>query len=125
MLNQCYIFLGAENIDFASATAASIINQWVEAKTNNKIRNLIGPMDLHSDTKLVLVNTLYFKGEWENDFKSFQTRQDNFYRSKEYVKKIDMMQQTESFKYYENEKLNTKFIELPYKGKLNIQSFVK
>lgn len=88
----------------------------MEDKTNNKIQNLLKPDDLSGDTKLVLVNALYFSGKWVNSFEKYATSKDKFYRTKEDITEVDMMQQTESFKYYENKKLNVKFLELPYLG---------
>lgn len=110
--------IGLESIDFAqNEKAANTINQWVESKTNNRIQNLIKKEYLSSDTKLVLVNALYFSGKWQNEFEKYATRKDKFYKTKDDVSEVDMMQQTDFFEYYENTKLNTKFIKLPYVGK--------
>lgn len=65
----------------------------------------------------MLVNALYFSGKWVNPFEEYATRKDKFYKSKDDVSEVDMMHQTDYFRYYENKKLNTKFIELPYQGK--------
>jgi serpin B len=44
------------------------INTWVEDKTNNKIKNLLPEGSLNADTRMVLVNAIYFKADWLNQF---------------------------------------------------------
>lgn len=61
-----------------SATSREIINDWVESQTNNKIKNLIQPQDVHPDTGIILVNGAYFKGEWLNQFQSSKMDSDFF-----------------------------------------------
>lgn len=45
------------------------INGWVEKQTQKRIRDLIPQRGLSADTRLVLVNALYFKAAWQSDFK--------------------------------------------------------
>ncbi|MGB1276386.1 MAG: serpin family protein, partial [Nannocystaceae bacterium] len=49
------------------------INQWVENQTRERIKDLIPPPGINSDTRLVLANALYFKGAWANPFIPEQT----------------------------------------------------
>jgi serpin B len=44
------------------------INGWVEKQTQKRIRDLIPEGGLSADTRLVLVNALYFKAAWSDDF---------------------------------------------------------
>jgi serpin B len=44
------------------------INHWVEKQTQKRIRDLIPEGGLSADTRLVLVNALYFKAAWLDDF---------------------------------------------------------
>ena len=37
------------------------INAWVEEQTNQLIRNLLAPIDVTPDTRLIIVNCIYFK----------------------------------------------------------------
>jgi serine protease inhibitor len=55
------------------------INRWVEEKTKQKIRELIPSGGLGVDTRLVLVNAVYFKGMWELQFSKVATRDEPFY----------------------------------------------
>lgn len=52
--------------DHAAATRE--INGWVERQTQKRIRDLIPKDGLNADTRLILVNALYFKAAWADDF---------------------------------------------------------
>jgi serpin B len=73
--------------------AASKINQWVEDKTKNKIKNLIHPRDVNPDTRLVLVNAIYFKGDWASPFEQRFTKSAPFYMADGTSKRVPMMRQ--------------------------------
>jgi len=57
-------------VDFINQAAAATeqINAWVVDNTNGKINNLLHPGDVDANTRLVLVNAIYFKGAWTNIF---------------------------------------------------------
>jgi len=61
-----------------AAGARKKINGWVEDKTNNKIKDLLQPDDIQKNTRLVLVNAIYFKASWLNPFSERQTRLETF-----------------------------------------------
>src|SRR5690606_13921297 len=44
------------------------INNWVSDKTQEKIQNLIPEGSLNPDTRMVLVNAIYFKADWLDQF---------------------------------------------------------
>ncbi len=50
------------------------INNWVSGQTNNKIKDLIPGGALDDSTKMVLVNALYFKADWQDPFDPTDTR---------------------------------------------------
>jgi serpin B len=69
-------------VDFADAArAAKAINSWVEEHTRNKIKDLVSPDMLGEDTRLVLTNAIYFKGDWAAKFKKGDTREGPFHVS--------------------------------------------
>ncbi len=102
-------------VDFRRAIeAAEAINQWVEKETEEKIKNLISPDALDDLTRLVLVNAIYFKGDWEKPFEERLTRSEQFFVTEEKTVEVDMMQQKDHFPYAQNETLQ--ILELPYAG---------
>jgi serpin B len=105
---------GFNQVDFINATeeARQTINRWVEKKTNDKIKDLIGPNVLNSLTRLVLTDAIYFKGKWASQFKKEQTKNEPFTLLD--GKKIDVptMKQTKEYGYMEANDLQG--LELPY-----------
>jgi len=49
------------------------INAWVEDKTAKRINKLLHPGDVGPDTRLILVNAIYFKGNWAEKFDTAAT----------------------------------------------------
>jgi len=64
-----------ETLDFVKnpGDATKIINDWVEAQTEKRIRGLIPDGALNRETLLVLVNAIYLKAAWEKEFKQSAT----------------------------------------------------
>ena len=60
--------------DFASEGAEVVrtINAWVEEQTNKLIKNLLSPSDVNSDTRLIIINCIYFKVSFQRFFCSYK-----------------------------------------------------
>uniref|UniRef100_A0A671K6S8 Serpin B6 n=1 Tax=Sinocyclocheilus anshuiensis TaxID=1608454 RepID=A0A671K6S8_9TELE len=101
-----------EEVDFKknSEAARVNINKWVEKKTQEKIKDLLPPRGVDETTKLVLVNAIYFKGNWEKKFSKDATRDGQFKMNK-------MMQQKSKFPLAFIPEMNSQVLELPYVGK--------
>jgi serpin B len=67
---------GLKEVNFKEATeqARQTINGWVEEQTKNKIKELLKPGILKSDTRFVLTNAIYFKASWNVPFEKQATR---------------------------------------------------
>lgn len=89
------------------------INRWVEERTNNRVKNLLGELDVTQLTRLVLVNAIYFKAAWQHPFLKDKTRDDVFHAAGKDVQ-IKMMHQSDSFRYAED--ADTQVLELPYEN---------
>ncbi|XP_077286455.1 alaserpin-like [Arctopsyche grandis] len=107
-----------QNINFGeSAKAASTINQWVESKTNNKIKDLIDPSLLGAGTSMVLVNAIYFKGTWQTKFDATLTKQKDFNLNSNQIVKVNMMSHKSDYAYADIPTLDARALEMPYLGK--------
>ncbi|XP_048397902.2 neuroserpin [Stegostoma tigrinum] len=118
-----YFSASVENVDFSqSSSVADHINEWVQNQTNNKIQNLLSPKDFDALTRLVLVNAIYFKGNWKSEFRGENTRTFQFTKDDESEIQIPMMYQQGDFNYGEfsdgsNEAGGVyQVLEMPYVG---------
>jgi serpin B len=102
-----------QSVDYLNDPTGSsgVINKWVEEKTEDRIKNLI-PEDIDRLTKLIIVNTIYFKGTWQTPFKKEYTEDEYFITEKQAKVKTPFMKQTEFFPY--GEAGNMQLLELPY-----------
>lgn len=81
-----------EQLDYVQAAAsAKTINDWVSGKTNEKIKNLVPEDSINSSIKLILVNAIYFKGNWLVKFNSAETVKEDFNCADGTKVKVDMM----------------------------------
>ncbi|HDL64250.1 MAG TPA: serpin family protein, partial [Proteobacteria bacterium] len=102
-----------KDTDFRESEAArKDINDWVAEKTRDKIKDLVPPGILNALTRLVLVNAIYFKSNWQNRFEENGTKKEPFHLSAGDPVDVPMMRQQHRFGYMENSDLQ--MIELPY-----------
>jgi len=106
---------GLTGVNFAKAPedARLAINKWVEEKTQNRIKDLLPVGGITSDMRLVLVNAIYFKGDWQFPFKEARTKQEPFHLDAARQVEAALMHQTGDFKYYEQDQ-QFQLLELPY-----------
>lgn len=92
------------------------INEWVEQKTRDKIKDLLPDGSVNTMTRLLLVNAIYFKGDWLHAFDPKQTSNAPFQTLENGEVEVPMMQlRKRRFVYGENDCFQT--LELPYEGK--------
>lgn len=90
------------------------INGWVETATEKRIVDLIPKGALTKDTRLTLVNAIYFLGDWQAPFDKDDTKDADFSVTKSQKKKVATMNASSHFNF--GEKAGTKILELPYKN---------
>ena len=100
------------SVEFQQAEeAANVINVWVEEKTSGKIQDIVTPGQLKL-ALLVLVNAIYFKGNWASQFEQQNTRNEPFWITPDLQIEVPMMIQSNIFNYMQNEMVE--ILELPY-----------
>jgi serine protease inhibitor len=95
-------------------SARQIINSWIEKRTASRIKDLLQPGVLNSLTRLVLVNAIYFKGEWAIQFDPELTSGAAFFTAPNLQVQVPMMTRKNEFRYAERNGLQ--ILELPYNG---------
>lgn len=115
-LMNTYYDGGLNLMDFVRAPeqARETINAWIEDQTENKIEDMIPPGTIDSDTRMVLVNAIYFNGSWLYPFQEYATQEDSFTLLDGTTTTVPMMAQQESFRYTAGNGFQA--IELPYFG---------
>ncbi|XP_075168018.1 serine protease inhibitor 42Dd-like [Haematobia irritans] len=109
-------FSSGESIDFGESNkAAKTINSWVESQTENAISDLVEPSDFSSDTRLMLLSAIYFKGNWDKPFNPKNTIEDDFYINEEKSMKVQMMTKNAMHEYATLDDLDATAVRLPYR----------
>jgi serpin B len=116
---RTYYKAEAENVDYIKAAeqARQRINSWVENQTCGKIKDLIPAGMLDSDTRLVLTNAIYFKGDWLKQFNASLTKEMDFHPDATTTVKVQMMVRKDDeskFRYADTDGLQV--LEMPYSG---------
>ena len=102
----------AENVSEKKIT--DTVNSWINENTNGLIPSISNDL---SYADLILVNTLYLRTSWVNDFFEPATQEGNFRTLSGETAKKDFMSQQDKFRYYEDK--NGKFVVLPMNGGIN------
>lgn len=97
------------NVDFKNQDTENRINTWVSEATKEKIKE-VPPLD--PTNLMVLLNAIYFKGQWKDKFMSELTEEDDFFLANNQTKKVQMMNSTEEYKYFEG--TDFRMLRLPY-----------
>lgn len=108
---------GMRLTDFSGAPEASrqAINTWVSQQTKDKIKDLFPQGTIDSSTRLALVNAIYFKASWLNDFSVELTKNDAFHLLDGSQVSVPMMSSSHTANFYEKG-ANFQAVGLPYFG---------
>ncbi|YAF96391.1 MAG: serpin family protein [Nodularia sp. CChRGM 3473] len=110
------------NLDFQDAASPNTINNWVQENTQGKINKIVEQIE--PDQVLFLINAIYFKGQWSNEFDKSKTADHPFYSTSGEQRQHPMMSQNGEYRYYENDQFQA--VSLPYgeNGKVSFYIFL-
>ncbi|MEB3181846.1 MAG: serpin family protein [Nostocaceae cyanobacterium] len=98
------------NLDFSDRQAPRVINNWVSQNTKGKIDQIVD--SISPNQVLFLINAIYFKGAWKNEFDKQQTANQPFTLASGKQKNHPMMSQSGNYKYLETPDFQA--VSLPY-----------
>lgn len=91
------------------------INSWVSNQTKNKINNLLVPGSVDTNTRMLLVNAIYFKADWDAPFDANNTSNSAFTLLDGSQTQVKMMNNSElTLPYIKG--AGYQAVELPYTG---------
>lgn len=99
-------------LDFDSPEAARRINDWASRSTNGRITEMVEP-PLDGDLILYLMNAVYFKGRWADEFRPQATRPRTFHAPGGDVQR-PMMSRTGRYGWMQGDGFQA--VRLPYRG---------
>jgi serine protease inhibitor len=97
-------------VDFTKKNTVDAVNKWVSGRTAGKINKMMDSFE--DDTYMTLINTVYFKGKWNNPFTERSTSKQKFTSSDGSTKDVDMMKETMGIDYMKN--TNFQAVRIPY-----------
>lgn len=102
----------ARKTDFTSKEASKVVNEFVNLNTNGLIPSLVGKLEPNS--KLLLANAFYFKGDWVNAFEKNFVKDRTFFNADKSTSSVGMMFKRDKFNFFQDD--DVQVVALPYQG---------
>jgi len=113
---KTYYDSSIDTVNFATDDGRLEINDWVKSKTQNRIEELLIPGSTTSLTKMVITNTIYFKGEWEYPFELENTYDSDFVVNPTKTVTVPMMAYEHKMNLNHTSTDQMQMLQMPYKG---------
>jgi serpin B len=104
-----YYRASVTTLDFARPSAVTTINDWCSKNTNGRIKQIVS--ELKPEEFLVLINAVYFKGSWTEEFDPKLTAPREFHLASGSAQR-QMMNREDRFRYREGDAMQA--VVLPY-----------
>ena len=113
-LSQSRDYFDAEvkGLDFRMPSTVDTVNAWASANTNGKIPRIIDRIE--EQIVMLLMNAIYFKGDWRAAFKTSETSSQSFRSLRGVDVPVSMMHRKGGFR--SGRTSNATVAELPYGG---------
>ena len=113
-----YFEVKAKKVDFNNVEETiNIINNDSKESTDGVIDNIIDKKDIseeNKNAKLVLTNSLFFRGFWSTSFDEVIKKKFNFGKNNEQSAEIQMMRQLGYFRFMYFRQLKSHIVSIPY-----------
>lgn len=106
----------AKTENFADPETVTKINAWCDKKTHGKIKEIISKLTPRE--KMVILNSVYFKGSWDKPFKAEDTKKQDFTLLSGTTKQVPMMHKSFSPGYLHGKGFQA--VCIPYAGKRQV-----
>ena len=97
----------AKELDFSDPDSADKINDWVSDATEEMIEEMVDEGDLAAIQYFILMNAIYFQGEWMEDFDPEETEAKEFTLDDGSTTQVNMMQREseeyDEYRHYDGE----------------------
>merc|ERR1712123_13547 len=114
ILNKSFL-TSTQRLNFSDVEeSAETINDWVAKKTNDLITDLVSPVSLSPDTRMMLLNAVYFRANWQLPFQKDGTAKSAFSVSEDTFVDADMMFLDNELYYGHNMELEAQVVSLQY-----------
>lgn len=108
--NATYYDAAVQELDFDNPATVDVINGWVSDHTEGRIPTIIE--EISPDMVLLLINAIYFKGDWQKPFDPALTQPGTFRLPDGTVREVPMMHQYGDFHYFSDG--GVQGVRLPY-----------
>ena len=88
------------SVDFGKSETKDSMNKWIEDRTNGLLKDTI--KETNTLDVSYLINTLYFKGQWLDEFPKIYTKKEEFTLGNQEKVTVDMMHRLTGRSYYES-----------------------
>jgi serine protease inhibitor len=116
----------AQRIEFTRTEELDKVNQWASDKTQGKIQNVVpNPYPNAEDIVYILMNAIYFNGNWTYEFDPLETVERPFFVDKNTEVNVQMMRQFNAFHYRTpNEAFPHQSVALPYGKNKSLSMYI-
>ncbi|KAM6965282.1 heparin cofactor 2 [Aplochiton taeniatus] len=116
--SKAYYFAEPQSVDFSDPAFLDKANQRILKLTKGLIKEPLKSVD--PNMMLMLLNTLYFKGAWEQKFPKEMTHYRNFRVNEKTNVRVPMMQNKGNYMAAADHELQCDVLQLPYTGNISM-----